>query len=70
MSGETTAEVTVQSFFFREVDSRGLSVKPDSANAAFLAENGATDLVIAVGARRGGGLGESERKLDPFVFHG
>jgi hypothetical protein len=26
--------------------------------------------VIAIGARRGGGLGESERKLDPFVFHG
>jgi len=69
MGGETPAEVTVQSFFFREVDSRGLSVKPDSANAAFLAENGATDLVIAVGARRGGGLGESEGELDPLIFH-
>jgi hypothetical protein len=26
--------------------------------------------VIAVGARRGGGLGESKGELDPFVFHG
>jgi hypothetical protein len=26
--------------------------------------------VIAVGARRGGSLGESERELDPFIFHG
>jgi hypothetical protein len=26
--------------------------------------------VIAIGARRGGGLGESERELDPFIFHG
>jgi hypothetical protein len=25
--------------------------------------------VIAIGARRGGGLGESERELDPFIFH-
>jgi hypothetical protein len=25
--------------------------------------------VIAIGAGGGGGLGESERKLDPFVFH-
>ena len=70
MGGEAAAEVAMQGFFFREVDSRGLTVKSDSANAAFLAETGATDLVIAVGARRGGGLGEAEGELDPFVFHG
>jgi hypothetical protein len=25
--------------------------------------------VIAVGARRGGGLGKSEGELDPLIFH-
>ena len=70
MGGEAAAEVAMQGFFFREVDSRGLSIKSDSANASFLAENRATDLVIAVGARRGGGLGETKGELDPFVFHG
>jgi len=69
MGGEAAAEVAMQGFFLREVDSRGLTVKSDSANAAFLAENRATDLVIAVGARWGGGLGKSKGKLDPFVFH-
>jgi hypothetical protein len=69
VGGEAATEVAMQGFVVCEVDSRGLSVKPDSANAAFLAENGTTDLVIAVGARRGGGLGESEGKLDPFIFH-
>ena len=59
----------MQGFFFREIDSRGLPVKSDPADASFFAENGATDLVIAIGARRGGGLGESERELDPFIFH-
>ena len=59
----------MQGFFFREIDSRGLPVKSDPADAAFFAENGATDLVIAIGARRGGGFGESEGELDPFVFH-
>ena len=59
----------MQGFLFREVDSRGLPVEADSADAAFLAENGATDLVIPVGARRGSGLGESESELNPFVFH-
>ena len=70
MGGEAAPEVAVQGFFFREVDSRGLAVKSDSANAAFLAENRATDLVIAVGTRRGGGLGETKGELDPFIFHG
>ena len=70
MGGEAAPEVAVQGFFFREVDSRGLAVKANAANAAFLAENGATDLVIPVGTRRGGGLGKSKGKLDPFVFHG
>ena len=69
VGGETPAEVAVQSFFFREVDSRGLAVKADPADAAFFAKDGTTDLVIAVGARRGGGLGESERELNPFIFH-
>jgi len=69
VGGETPAEVAVQSFFFREVDSRGLPVKADPADAAFFAQDGTTDLVIAVGARRGGSLGESERELDPFIFH-
>jgi len=70
VGGEAAPEVAVQGFLFREVDSGGLAIKSDSADAAFLAENGATDLVIAVGARRGGGLGESECELDPFIFHG
>jgi hypothetical protein len=69
VGGEAATEVAMQSFFFREIDSRGLPVKSDPADAAFFAENGATDLVIAVGARRGGSLGESERELDPFIFH-
>ena len=69
VGGEAAAEVAMQGFFFREVDSRGLTVKSDSANAAFLAENGAADFVIAVGARWGGGLGKSKGELDPFVFH-
>lgn len=69
VGGETPAEVAVQSFFFREVDSRGLTVKADPADAAFLAKDGTTDFVIAVGARRGGSLGESEGELDPFIFH-
>jgi len=59
VGGETPAEVAVQSFFFREVDSRGLAVKADPADAAFLAEDGATDFVIAIGAGGGGGLGKS-----------
>jgi hypothetical protein len=69
VGGETPAEVAVQSFFFREVDSRGLAVKADPADAAFLAKDGTTDFVIAIGAGGGGGLGESERELNPFIFH-
>ena len=69
MGGETPAEVTVEGFVVCEVDSRGLPVKSDPADAAFFAENGATDLVIAIGARRGGGFGKSEGELDPFIFH-
>lgn len=59
----------MQGFFFREIDSRGLPVKADPADAAFLAEDGTSDFVIAIGARRGGGFGESEGELDPFIFH-
>jgi len=69
VGGEAAPEVAVQGFFLREVDSRGLPVKSDSADTAFLPQDGATDLVIAVGARRGGGLGETKGELDPFVFH-
>jgi hypothetical protein len=69
VGGEAATEVTVEGFVVCEVDSRGLPVKADPADAAFLAKDGTTDLVIAVGARRGGGLGESEREVDPFIFH-
>ena len=69
VGGEAATEVTVESFVVCEVDSRGLPVKADPADAAFFAQDGTTDLVIAVGARRGGSLGESERELDPFIFH-
>ena len=69
MGGETPAEVAVEGFVVCEVDSRGLAVKADATDAAFFAEDGTSDLVIAIGARRGGGLGESERELDPFIFH-
>jgi hypothetical protein len=70
MGSETATEVAVEGFVVCEIDSRGLPVKSDPADASFFAENGATDLVIAIGARRGGGLGKSEGKLDPFIFHG
>ena len=69
MGGETATEVAVEGFVVCEVDSRGLAVKADPADAAFLAEDGTSDLVIAIGARRGGGFGESEGELDPFIFH-
>lgn len=69
MGGEAATEVTVEGFVVCEVDSRRLAVKSDATDAAFLAQDGATDLVIAVGARRGGSLGESEGELDPFIFH-
>ncbi len=70
VGGEAATEVTVEGFVVCEVDSRRLAVKTDSTDAAFLTQDGATDLVIAVGARRGGSLGETEGELDPFVFHG
>ena len=69
MGGQAAAKVAVEGFVVCEFDSRGLAVKADSADAAFLAENGATNLVIAVGAGWGGGLGKSKGELDPFVFH-
>ena len=69
MSGETTAEVAMQGFVVCKIYPRGLPVKADPTDAAFFAQDGTTDLVIAVGARRGGSLGESERELDPFIFH-
>ncbi len=69
VGGEAATEVTVEGFVVCEVDSRRLAVKTDTTDAAFLTQDGATDLVIAVGARRGGSLGETEGELDPFVFH-
>ena len=69
VGGEAATEVTVEGFVVCEIDSRGLPVKADPADATFFAQDGTTDLVIAVGARRGGSLGESEGELDPFVFH-
>ena len=70
MGGEAATEVAVEGFVVCEVDSRGLPVKSDPADASFFAENGAADFVIAVGAGGGGGLGEAEGELDPFIFHG
>ena len=69
VGGEAATEVTVEGFVVCEVDSRGLAVKSDSADAAFFAKDGAADLVVAIGAGGGGRLGETEGELDPFVFH-
>jgi hypothetical protein len=69
MGGEAATEVAMQGFFFRQVDSRGLAIKADTADATLFTENGAADLVISIGAGGGSGLGESEGELDPFVFH-
>ena len=69
MGGEATAKIAVQGFILREIDTGGLAVKADPANASLLAEDGAADLVITVSAGRGGGLGEAESELDPFLFH-
>ena len=70
VGGKAATKVAVEGLVVCEVDSRGLAIKSDSADAAFLAQDGATDLVIAVGARGGGGLGETKGELDPFIFHG
>ena len=59
VGGEAAAEVAMEGFVFGEFDSWRLTVKADAANTAFFAEDGATDLVIAVGAGGGGGLGEA-----------
>ena len=59
VGGEAATEVAMEGFVFGEFDSWRLTVKADAANTAFFAEDGATDLVIAVGAGGGGGLGEA-----------
>ena len=59
VGGEAAAEVAMEGFVFGEVDSWGLAVEADTANTAFFAQDGTTDLVIAVGAGGGGGLGEA-----------
>ena len=69
VGGEAAPEVAVEGLVVGEIDSRGLAVKSDTTDAAFLAQDGATDLMVAVGAGGGGGLGQTEGKLDPFVFH-
>ena len=69
MGGEAATEVAVKGFVVCQFDSRGLAIEADPTDAAFLPENGAADLVIAVGAGGGGGLGEAEGELDPFIFH-
>lgn len=70
VGGEAAAEVAMERFVFGEFDSWRLAVKADAADAALFTEDGAADFVIAVGAAGGGGLGEAERELDPFIFHG
>ena len=69
VDSKAAAEVAMEGFVFGEVNSWGLAVKADTANTAFFAKNGATNLVIAVGTGGGGGLGEAQRELDPFIFH-
>jgi hypothetical protein len=69
VGGEATAEVAVEGFVVCQFDSRGLAIEADTTDASFFAEDGAADFVIAVGAGGGGGLGESEGKLDPLIFH-
>ncbi len=59
VGGEAAAEVAMDGFVFGEFDSWRLAVKADAADTAFFAEDGAADLVIAVGAGGCGGLGEA-----------
>ena len=59
VGGEAAAEVAMEGFVFGEVDSWRLAVEADTANTALFAQDGTTDLVIAVGAGGGGGLGEA-----------
>ena len=59
VGGEAAAEVAMEGFVFGEFDSWRLAVKADTANTALFAEDGAADLVIAVGAGGGSGLGEA-----------
>ena len=49
----------MEGFVFGEVNSWGLAVEADTTNTALFAQDGATDLVIAVGAGGSGGLGEA-----------
>ena len=59
MGSEAAPEVAIEGFVFGEVNSWRLAVEADTANTAFFAKDGATDLVIAVGAGGGSGLGEA-----------
>ncbi len=59
VDSEAAAEVAMEGFVFGEVNSWGLAVEADTANTALFAQDGTTDLVIAVGAGGGGGLGET-----------
>ena len=59
VGSEAAAEIAMEGFVFGEVNSWGLAVEADTANTAFFAKDGATDLVIAVGAGGSGSLGEA-----------
>ena len=59
MGSEAATKVAMERFVFSEVNSWGLAVEADTANTAFFTQDGATDLVIAVGAGGGGSLGET-----------
>ena len=59
VGSEATAEIAMEGFIFGEVNSWRLAVEADTANTAFFTQDGATDLVIAVGAGGGGSLGEA-----------
>ena len=69
MGGDATAEVAVQGFLLCQIDTGGLTVEADPADAAFLAEDGAANLVVAVAAGGGGGISQAQGQLDPFVLH-
>jgi len=59
VGGEAAAEIAMEGFVFGEFDSWRLAIEADTADTAFFAKDGATDLVIAVGAGGGGSLGEA-----------
>jgi len=59
VDSEAAAKVAMEGFVFGEVNTWGLAIEADTTNAAFFAQDGTTDFVIAVGAGGGGSLGEA-----------